>query len=145
METSLCDCGWDHLKQVEGLRLHAYPDTGGVWTIGYGHTRRVKQGDRCTPAQAESWLAQDIEIAVRDVETYVHVPLNENQHAALVSFVYNVGADNFASSTLVRVLNQGEYSLVPIQLSQWVYVKHHFCKGLERRRELESELWNTPV
>lgn len=145
MTTPLSDHAWDLLKELEGLRLKAYPDEGGVWTIGYGHTKGVKRGDRCTREQADLWLAQDIEWAVRAVETYVDVPLNDNQFSALVIFVFNIGVEAFRTSTLVRVLNQGEYNLVPVQLQRWVYVKSFRSPGLENRRDAEEELWKTPV
>src|SRR5690348_2304409 len=63
----------------EGLRLAAYRDQGGVWTIGYGHTYGVRAGDRCTRAQAVCWLLGDLQAAERAVNCFVRVPLTQGE------------------------------------------------------------------
>src|SRR5690625_142505 len=84
----------DLIKRWEGLRLAAYQDQAGVWTIGYGHTSGVRRGDTCTEAQAEAWLRVDLEEAEAAVRRLVSVPLGEHQYGTLVSFTYNLGAGN---------------------------------------------------
>lgn len=139
----------EHIKAFEGLRLTAYPDPGSrdgtPWTIGYGHTKGVKKGDKITKAQAEKFLLQDMATAIRGVDSSVEVPLNENQRGALISFAFNVGVGAFKRSTLLRRLNAGKYEDVPAQLMRWVNNDGKYMKGLARRRSSEGVLWNTPV
>lgn len=129
------------LKEAEGVKLHAYQDGGGVWTIGFGHTRGVKPGDTCTQAQADEWLSEDVASAADTVEKAVHVPLNDNQFGALVMFVFNIGARRFLSSTLLKKLNGGDYEHVPTYLRAWVFVNGKRSAGLQNRREREVALW----
>lgn len=111
----------EHLKRWEGLRLTAYPDPGSrdgqPFTIGYGHTSdavmHVSEGMTISKAEAEAVLLHDAEQAAAIVDRFVLVPLNENQRAALVSFVFNVGGAAFTASTLLRKLNAGDYDAVP--------------------------------
>ncbi|HEY2011377.1 MAG TPA: lysozyme [Rhizomicrobium sp.] len=131
------------VERNEGLRLQAYPDQGGIWTIGYGHTHGVKPGDVCTQAQAEAWLEQDLTFAQATVESLVKVPLTDNQFAALVSFAFNVGAGKFAGSTLLKRLNAGNYAGVPQYLTAWVFCDGKVNDGLVQRRAREAALWRT--
>lgn len=133
--------GIELLKGHEGLRLRAYLDTGGVPTIGYGHTKGVKMGDTCTKEQAINWLVDDAASAVADVIRLVTVPLNQNQFDALVSFVYNIGGDAFAKSTMLRHLNHGDYSIAAGQFSRWVYDNGYVINGLVLRRADERALF----
>jgi lysozyme len=71
--------------------------------------------------------------------------LNQNQFDALVSFAFNVGDGAFRSSTLLRLLNQGQYDQVPAQLRRWNMDNGHVVQGLINRRNKEIALWNTPV
>jgi lysozyme len=93
--------GLSLIKESEGLKLKAYKCPAGVWTIGYGHTQGVKEGDTCTKEQAHEMLARD----VRPIENELHgsgLKLNQSKFDALVSFIYNVGIGNFNNSTLVK-------------------------------------------
>ncbi len=139
------DAGWDLLKKREGLRLHAYPDSGGKLTIGYGHTNGVREGDAITREKADLFLLLDLDEASRCVNTHVHVPLNPNQFSALVIFTFNVGCNAFTNSTLVRVLNAGDYHFVPNQLRRWVYDNGVIVRGLVHRRDEEIQLWKKEV
>ena len=130
------------VKAQEGLRLEAYPDEGGVWTIGYGHTRDVKPGDAISSAQADLFLDADLADAERAVSDLVHVPLTDNQFAALVDFVFNEGAGAFAGSTLLKKLNEGGYALVPACLKSWIFDNGKVVPGLVRRRAAEATLWS---
>jgi lysozyme len=140
----------EHIKRWEGLRLTAYPDpgsaTGEPWTIGYGHTGPdVSKGLTITAVQAEQWLVEDLDEAEAAVDDLVKVALNDNQRGALVSFVFNVGAKAFEESTLLRKLNDGEYSSVPSQFMRWVHNDKVRMPGLVKRRQAEGALWNAPV
>lgn len=130
------------IKEAEGLRSEAYLDTGGVPTIGYGHTRGVHMGQYCTPEVAEAWLEADLEMAEAAVSSLVKAPLTDNQYAALVSFVFNVGQIAFAKSTLLKKLNEGGYALVQAYLRAWVFDNGKQQPGLVKRRAAESNLWS---
>lgn len=129
------------LKNFEGLRLRAYLDPVGVWTIGYGTTSGVRPGMTITVQQAEELLKRDLIRFENIVDRYVKVPLNSNQFSALVSFVYNVGAGAFSGSTLLRLLNQNNYRGAADQLLRWVNAGGRSLPGLVRRRRAERALF----
>ena len=129
------------IEQFEGLRLAAYQDGAGIWSIGVGHTDRVKEGDTCTSAQADEWLQQDIEQAERAVNTLVKIPLNQNQFDALVSFTYNLGWASLEESTLLRLLNAGATQLAAAEVPKWDDVAGKVSEGLLERRMAERALF----
>ena len=135
----------DLIKKYEGLRLKAYKDTGGVWTIGYGHTSDdyfpVNSKSRITAEKAEELLAHDLKEAEAAVDRLVKVPMNANQRGALVSFTYNLGEGQVSESTLLKKLNAGDYASVPAQMKRWVYDDGVKLRGLVRRRADEALLW----
>lgn len=134
------------VEQFEGCSLTPYQDSDGIWTQGYGHTEGVTaDSPPITADQADALLAQDMAYAGEDVENEVTVPLNDNQFSALVSFVFNVGAGNFAGSGLLKVLNAGNYTFVPDHLAQWNKSGGRVIDGLTRRRRAEIILWQTPI
>lgn len=140
--------GLDRIKSFEGLRLTAYKDTGGVLTIGYGHTSAagappVKAGMKITKPKAEEILRADLGQYEAAVEMAVTVPLSDNQFAALVSFTYNVGPEALRKSTLLRKLNARNYSAVPIELMKWTKDNGRIIAGLVNRRTAESALWSS--
>lgn len=141
--------GLELIKKHEALRLAAYLDPVGVPTIGYGHTKGVKLGDKITKVQAEKFLKEDVGDAEGAVNNLVKVALNDNQFSALVSFVFNVGIGAFQQSTLLRFLNQKQYSEVRGQLLRWVYGtdkktgRKIRLAGLVARREDEAKLFNS--
>lgn len=136
---------WEGLPGSHEPALVAYRDTGGVWTIGWGHTKGVKAGDTCTLEQAEQWLIEDTMQAEKAIIAYVKVPLNDNQYAALMSFVFNVGDGAFMRSTLLRYLNEKNYISAGDQFNNWVYDNGRKIQGLINRRQAEKDLWNTPI
>ncbi|PIT68757.1 lysozyme [Bartonella tribocorum] len=134
------------IKQVEGLRLTAYEDSGGVWTIGYGHTSAagapsVHKDMQITEKEAEKILFQNLREFESAVQKAVTVPLSDEQFAALVSFSYNVGITAFCNSTLLKKLNKGEYEAIPAELQKWTRVGGKRVKGLVNRRAAEAGLW----
>lgn len=134
------------IKQWEGLRLEAYQDQAGVWTIGYGHTGEdVYEGLTITKAKANKLLVSDLAWAIEAVESLVKVDLTDNQFGALVSFVFNVGTGAFRGSTLLRKLNSGDYDSVPKELARWNKItvggKKVTNRGLVNRRAAEAGLW----
>lgn len=130
------------IKHFEGCALKAYQCQAGKWTIGWGRTKNVIKGDVATQAQVDAWLIEDVRKAAAQIEQFIDVPLSDNQFAALVSFVYNVGANSLDKSTLRRLLNEGHYDLVPQQLVRWNKAGGQVSSGLVRRRDAEVRLWN---
>lgn len=132
--------GWECKGGVPNLV--AYVDSGGVLTIGYGHTGpNVRAGMTVTAAEAERLLRNDLAWAQAVVETKVKVPLADNQFAALTSFAFNVGAGAFTKSSLLKKLNAGDYSAVPKELMKWNRDNGKVVAGLTNRRAAECGLW----
>ncbi|VVE30049.1 muraminidase [Pandoraea eparura] len=124
----------------EGSRLSAYLDPVGIPTICYGHTAGVRVGQVKSQAQCDELLRGDLGIALTTVDRLVKVPMPETRRAALASFVYNAGAGNFASSTMLRKLNAGDPVGACNELPKWVYSKGQILPGLVQRREQERQL-----
>ena len=129
------------LKKFEGCELKAYQDSVGVWTIGYGHTKEVKEGDQINKDEAEHLLAEEMPEYEGYINDMVEVPLDQCQFDALVCWVYNLGPTNFRSSTLLTVLNQERYNDVPREIKRWNKAGGEILKGLVRRREAEAFLF----
>lgn len=122
----------------EGDVLTAYQDQRGVWTIGYGHTAGVHPGQIITQAEAEALLAADVESAVRTVDETVTVKLTQAQFDALVDFAFNVGADSFRRSTLLKEINSGHFPEAAAQFNLWDHCGGVVNAGLLRRRKAEA-------
>lgn len=129
------------LKRTEGCRLEAYKDAKGVWTIGYGHTRGVKQGDRITQYQAETFLKEDL----AEFETYVNRNVRgiktQGQFDAVVDFCYNCGygVTAFGGSTLKRYIESGRRTWeIQEQFLRWVNSGGQKLGGLVSRRIWEA-------
>jgi lysozyme len=152
--------GLDLLTQWEGCELKVYNDSAGLPTIGVGHLLTkselmsgkisiggvpVKYGAGITQQQAQQLLAQDLDPAEAAVNGGVKVTLNQNQFDALTSFTFNVGVGAFTASTLLRVLNQGQYAQVPDQLMRWTRAGGRVVQGLVNRRQNEIKLWNGQI
>ena len=130
------------IKESEGLRLEAYlPTPNDVYTIGYGHTKTAKKGMVITLAGAEALLLHDLAWVEAALKKYVKVPLTQNQYDALASFVYNLGETNFKNSTLLKMLNKGDYQGAADQLPRWNKQKGKVLKGLTTRRQKEQTLF----
>ncbi|NVZ36627.1 lysozyme [Pseudomonas sp. 21615526] len=125
------------IKSFEGLRLKSYQDSVGVWTIGYGATRGINAGMTITNDQAERMLLNDIARFEPEIERLVKVTLNQAQWDALMSFTYNLGAANLASSTLLRLLNTGDYVGAAEQFLRWNKAGGQVLAGLVKRRAAE--------
>tara|TARA_R110000824_G_scaffold63129_1_gene166360 strand:- start:272 stop:799 length:528 start_codon:yes stop_codon:yes gene_type:complete len=130
------------IKKSEGLRLVAYlPTPNDVWTIGYGHTETAAEGMKITKKGADALLLQDLAWVEDAVNDLVKVDINQNQYDALCSFVYNLGKTNFKNSTLLRLLNEGDYQGAADQLPRWNKQKGKVLRGLTIRRKEEQELF----
>lgn len=129
------------IKKFEGCRLEAYKDAGGNWTIGYGHTNRVQQGDVISQDQANQYLAEDVAVHASRVEKYQSkYQFNENQYNALVSFAYNVGSIDSLTLNGTRTKEQ-----ILQHIGDYVYCKGKRLEGLARRRWCEALLYNEPT
>ncbi|MBN6491902.1 lysozyme [Acinetobacter pittii] len=145
-EMSVSQEGVNHICNFEGLRLNAYDDGVGVWSIGYGTTRypngsSVQKGDTCTLEQAKAYMQHDLKIFERAVNGAVKVPLKQNQFDALVSLTYNIGTGAFKNSTLLKKLNSGNYKEAANQFDVWVNAAGKRLPGLVRRRAMEKKLF----
>ena len=126
------------IKKFEGCELEAYKCAAGVWTIGYGHTKDVKEGDSISKEEAEFMLVHELQEYCNDVDIAVKVDLKQNEFDALVSWTYNLGPTNLNSSTMLRVLNEGKHDEVPAQMKRWNKASGQVKEGLVRRREAEA-------
>ena len=127
--------GIELIKKFEGCVLKAYKCPAGVWTIGYGHTAGVKEGQKITQSQADTYLKEDLMVYEKHVNN-LQLPLNQNQFDALVSFCYNCGPGNLKSLVRNRTLAQIADALLFYNKGGGVVLK-----GLARRREAERELF----
>lgn len=131
------------VKRHEGLRLTAYKCPAGVWTIGYGHTRGVKEGMTITEAQAEAFLRQDLKTAESAVNRQLS-NITQNQFDALVSFTFNVGVGAFERSTLLRKAKENPADLsIRTEFKRWNKAGNICLPGLAMRRNEEANLYFT--
>jgi lysozyme len=136
------DAGLALTKGFEGLRLTAYQDTAGVWTVGYGHTGpAILAGMTISEADAEALLRADLADAVACVNRAVTGTITQNQFDAMVDFCFNAGRGNFSQSTLLRKVNLGDFAGAAMQFGLWVHAGGVVVPGLVRRRKAEAALF----
>ena len=134
----------EKLMEFEGCRLEAYFDEAGVLTIGYGHTKDVREGDRISEYWARNLLKEDIEKAQAQV-VKLGVCRTQGQLDALTSFVFNLGFQRLRKSTLLRVIKRkGSDEEIRREFKRWVYAGGKKMPGLERRRSWEAERFLSP-
>lgn len=137
------DAGLALTKRFEGLRLNAYPDTAGVWTIGYGHTGPgVHQGLTIDEQQANVFLECDLARAVTGVNRLVTATICQNHFDALVDFAFNLGVAALSGSALLRYVNAEDFAAATAEFSRWDHVKGRIIPGLLLRRQAEAALFN---
>jgi lysozyme len=144
------------LIEAEDWRRKVYPDSDRNLTIGVGHLltrselasgkitirdRTIRWSDGLSDVDVMLLLVQDASPREAAINRLVEVPLAQNQFDALLMFVFNVGEEAFANSTLLRQLNRGMYASVPEQLRRWVHSGGKVSRGLKNRREKEIVLW----
>ncbi|MGQ1888284.1 lysozyme [Serratia marcescens] len=142
MQTS--KTGRQFIKGFERLRLKAYPDpgTGGKpWTIGWGHTKGVMQGDRITQEQAEQFFSDDLAVFELTVNRAIKRPMTQNQFDAMVSLAFNIGGSAFAGSTLVKKFNAGDIQGAVNEFPKWRSSAGKVMPGLVKRRAAEREMF----
>ena len=133
--------GLELIKEFEGCRLKAYKCPADVWTIGYGHTDGVKEGDVITQEKADALLASDLDLFSSGVKRLVSADIDNNQLGALVSFAFNLGLGNLRHSTLLRMVNAGDFLGAADQFLRWNKAGGKVLAGLTRRREAERQLF----
>jgi lysozyme len=134
------------IKYYEGYSLTPYICPAGYWTIAWGHLISKDDAEKyargITVAEADALFAIDIKIAEAAVDRFITAPLNANQFAALVSFVFNLGAARLRASTLRKKLNRLDYEGAANEFLKWVWAGGKKLPGLIKRREAELELFN---
>jgi len=138
--------GLELIKSFEGLRLIAYEDVAGIWTVGYGHTRGVYPGMTITQEEAEAFLRQDLSSDSSFVETAVAGLLTgSNQLSAMISLCFNIGSGNFKNSSVLRYHRNRNYAAAADAFLLWdkAHVDGQLVvlEGLRRRRRAERELY----
>jgi lysozyme len=156
MKMQVSQRGKELLAQWEGIECKVYKDSAGLPTIGVGHLltrdeltsgkivicgQPTKYANGLTQQNVMDLLDQDLNTFEEIVNTSVKLDLAQHQFDALVAFTFNVGANAFKSSTLLKVLNQGRFGEVPEQLRRWVFAGGQKVSGLANRREKEIQLW----
>lgn len=128
--------------------LHAYQDTGKVWTIGIGTIRypngqRVKPGDAITVEQAYQFYQNDLSAIIPVVDAFTTDAVSQQQFDALVDFTYNNGIGAYKNSTLRKVINNNpnDYEAIVTQFLRWKYDDGVEQPGLLRRRKAEAYLY----
>lgn len=133
--------GLAFIRKHEGLRLRAYRCPAGVWTIGYGTTRGVREGQEITQAEAERLLAEDVEYFSHGVLAAITRRPSQAQFDALVSFAYNIGVTGFRRSSVLRAHNAGDFAAAGRAFALWNKAGGRELPGLTRRRADEAALY----
>lgn len=137
----ISEVGLNLIKKFEGCRLVAYKDSGGTWTIGYGHTSGVTSGQTITQAQADAFLVEDCASAETAVNKYQSkYNFNQNQYDALVSFAFNIGSIDKLTVNGTRTITQ-----ISEKIPAYCNCAGQKLQGLVNRRAAEKELFDTPV
>ena len=136
------------VEEFEGFSATPYQDPVGVWTIGYGSTRDLAYQPVCATtaeidqAQAQVMVGRDLANAAETVAADVKVPLTDNQRAALCDFTYNLGGRSLGCSTLLGLLNAGDYAGAAAEFDKWDHAGGKELAGLFRRRAAETALFD---
>jgi lysozyme len=136
------------IAEFEGFSAKPYLCPAGRWTLGYGDTMWkgkpvTSLTKHITRAEADAALENRLKGFQLELDSMVSVPLTANQNAALVSFIYNIGARSLRTSTLLTMLNRGNYAGAADQLLRWNKAAGKDMAGLTRRREAERKLFLT--
>ena len=136
--------GIDLIKRFEGVRLESYRCPAGIWTVSAGVTGpHIKPGMKITEEESDAMFAEALTKFEAGVNAAVKVPLSQSQFDAVVSLVYNIGVPAFKSSTLLKLLNAGDYRGASEQFGRWIHAGSAVLPGLIRRRNAERDLFLT--
>lgn len=143
-ELTINEAGKDIIKFYESLRLKTYLDSGGVKTIGWGHTGpEVKLGMVISKEQAIEIFDKDISKFQEGVKKLIlsKATTSQNQFSAMVSLAFNIGLGAFAKSSVLRFHNQGQFDKAANSFGMWVKDNSKVLPGLVKRRKSESLLY----
>ncbi|MBN3574016.1 lysozyme [Vibrio neptunius] len=146
-ELTTSENGLRHIANQEGCRLTPYQCSADVWTAGLGHTQGVTQDTLLTEPQAAEYFVKDIAAAEQVVNTHLIQTPSQGEYDMMVSFVFHLGAGNFARSTLLKKFNQGDRVGACNEYPRWVFVdgkdcrlKQSNCAGIAKRRSIERDV-----
>ncbi|WP_425407948.1 lysozyme [Hyphococcus sp.] len=143
------ETGLNLIKGYEGLRMSAHYAPTEQWSVGYGHTDTARHGMSVTEGDAERLLKDDVRPIENLIGDTVRAPLNQNEHDALVSLIFNIGEDNWRRSTVLRKLNAGDKIGAANAFELWnkAFVNNELATldGLVRRRAAEKSLFLMPT
>lgn len=148
MSRQINENGRKELEAFEGRRPKMYQDSVGIWTIGVGHA--ISKDHEIAKAlfphdlsdiEIDALLNSDLEKTCKGVESHLMLPVSDNQFAALVSFAFNVGLGNFASSSLLKYINLGKFAQAANEFIRWNHAEGKVIAGLTTRRLAEKELF----
>lgn len=129
------------IKKYEGVELTAYKGLGGHWLIGYGHNAGIQKGMTISMKKSEKYLRTDLIQFEKDVARLVTVPVTHNEFSAMVCLTYNIGSGNFAKSTVLREVNNGNTALAADAFLMWNKANGKVLPQLKRRRESDKALF----
>lgn len=133
--------GLQLIKDFEGLRLGSYKCPAGVWTIGYGHTKGVKQGQVIDQGKADDYLVEDI-APIERLLNDLRINFRQEQFDALVSWIFNLGIGNFNSSTLKKkIVTNASDEEITDEIVKWVNANKKPLLGLKKRRIAEANMF----
>lgn len=138
---NISETGINMIKTFEGFALTAYQNAGGIWTIGYGHASGVRKGDQITENTATQFLLADLVPVEKTLSAAVSTTLSQDQYDALCCFIFSVGSPAFSGSTLLKQINQGEFTAAADDFTNWNKVAGNPVAGLTRRRLAERQLF----
>lgn len=131
----LSPAAYQALCNFEGYRSSAYQCSAGVWTIGYGHTKGVKRGDKITKHQAMQLLEVDLQPIYKELQKF---GLQQSQFDALTDLIFNIGLGNWAKSTIrSKVKANNKDKTIANEFRRWRYCNGKLLQGLVHRREWE--------
>lgn len=143
------ETGLNLIKGYEGLRMSAHYSPSEEWTVGYGHTSSARHGMSVTEGEAERLLRNDVSPIEKLLADTVRAPLNQNEHDALVSLIFNIGESNWRRSTVLRKLNEGDKLAAARAFEMWTKARVNgelvSLDGLIRRRAAEKSLFLMPT
>jgi lysozyme len=129
-------------ESFEGVRLRAYQDSGGKWTIGYGHTDNVYPTQVITALEAILMLECDLQKVAEHITGLIRIPVSQNEFDAICDFAFNVGVEAFRYSTLLKLLNFSKIPAAAHEFERWDEVRGKVVAGLLKRRIAEENLFN---
>jgi lysozyme len=130
------------IKESEGCKLTSYKCPAGIWTIGYGQTKGIKEGMTWTQNQADEDLVKTaLEVLNRAIKySPILASVNMEKQAAIADFIYNLGVGNYATSTLKKKVDVGDWAAAASEIKRWDKAAGKVLKGLTVRRAKEAAL-----